>query len=128
MPDGNRFSGDVGRREEYSDSQGYCIGNESEWFSADGQTSAVSSLPASSVREATAPDRLCFRMELAVVSMRSSASVLAGGFGEKLFRGVSGVGEMHRMDVPMLPIVGNDAGRLFIEADDHAGLLFAGSA
>ncbi len=64
IPEENLFPGDVGTVvEEYRDPEGRVAGYELELFSADGHTLAVSSVPADAVREATAADRLCSRME-----------------------------------------------------------------
>ena len=61
------FPGDVGTVvEEYRDPQGTVIGYELELFAADGHTLAVCSVPADAVREATAVDQLCSRMQEAV--------------------------------------------------------------
>jgi hypothetical protein len=68
IPEEDLFPGDVGTVvEEYRDAQDRVIGYELELFSADGHTLAVSSIPADAVREATPADRLCSRMEVAVV-------------------------------------------------------------
>ena len=68
IPEENLFPGDVGTVvEEYRDPQDKVIGYELELFSADGHTLAVSSVPADAVREATAADRLCSRLEEAAV-------------------------------------------------------------
>ncbi len=68
IPEENLFPGDVGTVvEEYRDARDKIIGYELELFAADGHTLAVSSVPADAVREATAADRLCSRMEEAAV-------------------------------------------------------------
>jgi len=68
IPEENLFPGDVGTVvEEYRDARDTIIGYELELFAADGHTLAVSSVPVDAVREPTAADRLCSRMEEAAV-------------------------------------------------------------
>ncbi len=68
IPEEHLYPGDVGTVvEEHKDRQGKLVGYELEMFSADGQTLAVSSVPADAVREPTPADRLCSRLEEATV-------------------------------------------------------------
>jgi hypothetical protein len=62
IPGEDLLPGDVGTIiEEYRDAQGVITGYELKIHSVDGQTLAVCSVPADSVREATVTDRLCSR-------------------------------------------------------------------